>query len=664
MKRTRVERIRFPYLLVLLPTFAVLCLCVALSAVYLQRLPERELRRRVENLACTIDRGLLRELGRLEAVAFLEETSRILKWGRSNRASLLQNVREMESRWRGLGKSDREVRMILENSCSEALRRLCSSDPFLEQLMVIDDAGVVLAAAYRPDRPYVADEPWFEKVKAGPRLRLVAADLRNKNRRSLLVPLRASDGTFRGVVRGDVLIARLCQPDDLSGLEALGRGWALGLVGTAPVVLAGSESDYNLFVTRYMDRFGLAVERCTLRFYGRLAVVVPLSLALADHGEVGLSLVARNRLGLAAYAVPGAVLLVGLLFLGALKKLTDWWIRSSFLEPYAEVLEAGRWIIDRALHKPVEFGEAISAGLRRRGATSAIRHTLEEWLGSLKQAAEDEIAAHTAEMQRDLELAREFQQAYLERPYPQVPIVHIEGRLRLQFHHLYHPALALGGDFFDIMALGPDAAGIFIADVMGHGARSALITAMLRTLIGDLSSQGRNARHFLTELNRQFSNMLTAIPSPLFASAFYFVADTTARVGTYSSAGHPAPFHVRRSVGRITRLEVPEPHGAALGLIPDEKYTGGHVRLIDGDLFLFFTDGVYEARNSSGEEYGIGRLESVLRSVLYRDGGQILQEVYQSILRFVGDEPVADDICMVAVEITTSAVKEDTGRRS
>jgi len=286
-----------------------------------------------------------------------------------------------------------------------------------------------------------------------------------------------------------------------------------------------------------------------------------------------------------------------------------------------------------------------------------VRHRLEEWLGGIRRAAEDELAAHTAEMQRDLQLAREFQMAYLERPAPQVPVVHVEGRLRLVFHHIYHPALALGGDFFDILSLGPDAAGILIADVMGHGTRSALITAMLRTLVGDLSSLGRNARHFLTELNRQFCEVLKAIPSPLFASAFYFVADTTARVGTYSSAGHPSPFHVRRSVGRISRLEVPEPHGAALGLIPEEKYTGGHVRLIDGDLFLFFTDGVYEARNSRGEEFGIERLESVLRSTLYHGGEQILRQIYDSVLQFVGDEPVADDICMVAVEITTSAAE-------
>jgi serine phosphatase RsbU (regulator of sigma subunit) len=260
-------------------------------------------------------------------------------------------------------------------------------------------------------------------------------------------------------------------------------------------------------------------------------------------------------------------------------------------------------------------------------------------------------------MQRDLDLAKDFQRAYLERPYPKIPAMHIEGRLRLEFYHRYKPQLALGGDFFDIITLGPDCAGVFVADVMGHGTRSALITSILRTLIGDLIQQGRNARHFISEMNKQFCGLLKSVPSPLFASAFHFVADTTARVATFSSAGHPAPFHIRRSLGRISRLEVPEPRGAALGLLPREEFTGGHCRLIPGDVFFFFTDGVYEAHNRQGEEFGMGRLESVLRTLMYKEMPYIVDGVMDALVEFVGDEPVADDICMVSVEVTTSAAK-------
>ncbi len=244
--------------------------------------------------------------------------------------------------------------------------------------------------------------------------------------------------------------------------------------------------------------------------------------------------------------------------------------------------------------------------------------------------------------------------AMLERPYPRVPDVHIEGRLRLEFFHSYEPASALGGDFFDVLSLGPDSAGIFIADVMGHGTRSALITAILRALLGDLIQQGRNAPYFLSEINKAFCHLLKSAPSPLFASAFYFVADTTARVATFSSAGHPPPFHIRRSVSRVSRMETPTPRGTALGVIPDETYTGGHCRLVPDDVFIFFTDGVYEAHNSEGEEFGVERMEKILRKSMYKKSGQeIVEELLRTLKEFVGEEEMADDVCVVSVEVTT-----------
>lgn len=265
-----------------------------------------------------------------------------------------------------------------------------------------------------------------------------------------------------------------------------------------------------------------------------------------------------------------------------------------------------------------------------------------------------------AEMQADLELARDFQLAYLNRPYPKIPETHYEGRLRLAFHHWYHPALALGGDFFDIMPLASDTAGVFVADVMGHGARSALITAILRTLLRDLKGQGRNARHYITEVNKSMCEIMRGFPHPLFASAFYFVPDTTSRVATYSTAGHPAPFHVRRSLGRLNRLSVPSPHGAALGLIPKEEYTGGHVRLIDNDAFIFFTDGTYEAANAEGEEFGLPRMEEAIRATMYKGAPTIVKHIEDAIRKFVGDTPLSDDICIVALDVTTKAeVPED-----
>jgi serine phosphatase RsbU (regulator of sigma subunit) len=358
-------------------------------------------------------------------------------------------------------------------------------------------------------------------------------------------------------------------------------------------------------------------------------------------------------LPLSVYGPVGLIASVTILFAAMWLSFCRRHLWTYAFRPDPELIEAGDWILQKALRrKPL-----LVSGGRALPAQTTVRDELDAWVNGLRDSIGQEQSNQAAEIQRDLNLAKDFQQAYLDRPYPKIPAVHVEGRLRLNFYHRYEPASALGGDFYNIISF-QDSAGVFIGDVMGHGTRSALITAIIRTLIDDLSSVGRNARHFLTEMNNQFCALLQNVPHPLFASAFYFVADTTARVCTFSSAGHPAPFHVRRSVGRITRLDVPAPRGAALGLMPKETYTGGYGRLEDGDVFIFFTDGVYEVHNSAGDEFGIGRMERVIQKLMYKPVAEIVDGIIEAIVEFAGEEPVADDICMIAVEVTTRAEQE------
>lgn len=343
-----------------------------------------------------------------------------------------------------------------------------------------------------------------------------------------------------------------------------------------------------------------------------------------------------------------AMLALGMaVFLAAL-----WWgrrLRRRLREKVSRVLAAGIWALERVTKQPVD----LPAEWRDQVLERDLRKGFEDWRKSEEDSWRAQRNSRVDELERDLQLARDFQRAYLERPYPKVPTVHIKGRLRLEFCHLYEPALILGGDFFDIFTPDNGCGGIMIADVMGHGTRSALITAVLRALIQDLSRQGRNARHFMTEMNRQFYNILKNLPEPLFVSGFYMLADTTARVATYSTAGHPAPFLVHRATHAVRRLQVPEPRGAALGVIEHEAYTAGQVRLTDGDVFIFFTDGVCEAANADGELFGVERMEKVLQNLCANSAQEMIAGMLQAVHDFAGDEPLADDICLVAVNVTT-----------
>jgi serine phosphatase RsbU (regulator of sigma subunit) len=386
-------------------------------------------------------------------------------------------------------------------------------------------------------------------------------------------------------------------------------------------------------------------------------VVYPSALAVAACAISLVVLVRVRGVWADAWAV-GLTLFLAAGLVASLVALVMSWRRSAryVLSLNDDASAVGLWLMRRAFGKlpddhPVlnEFpwarGDLTHGGL----AVARASEWMEQWRGSVLAQS----AAVSEELARDMDLAKDFQQALLNRPYPEVPAVHIEGRLRLEFHHRYQPTMAVGGDFFDIIPIGNDCAGIFMTDVMGHGVRSALITAILRALILELQPQARNAPHFMKEINREFAEILNALPTAFFASAFYMVADTTSRIATFACAGHPPPFHLHRDRARVSRLPVPQPKGAALGLIGNEHYPGENVRLFDGHTFIFFTDGVYECTNPEGEEYGLARMEKVFQSHIYKSTPEILDALIQSITTFVRGEPLADDVCLVAVDVTT-----------
>jgi sigma-B regulation protein RsbU (phosphoserine phosphatase) len=120
----------------------------------------------------------------------------------------------------------------------------------------------------------------------------------------------------------------------------------------------------------------------------------------------------------------------------------------------------------------------------------------------------DLVIRHKNEqMETDLRMATELQQALMPNTYPSFPL-QPDGATALRFYHRYLPASMMGGDFFHIARLSDDTAGICICDVMGHGVRAALITAMLRALIETHATEAADPGRLLTELNNEFTRIL------------------------------------------------------------------------------------------------------------------------------------------------------------
>src|SRR5215470_13126011 len=243
-----------------------------------------------------------------------------------------------------------------------------------------------------------------------------------------------------------------------------------------------------------------------------------------------------------------------------------------------------------------------------------------------------EIRQKNEQMETDLRMATELQQALMPSTYPSFAADPGHGAMRLQFYHRYLPASMMGGDFFHIARLSEDTAGICICDVMGHGVRAALITAMLRALIETHAAEAADPGRFLTELNSEFTRILKQTGTLVFATVLYCTINVRERYARFARAGHPAPLHARRTAGDVVPVASGEgSSGPAMGLIPNAQFQTNEAKLGPGDFLLFFTDGVIEVEDKQDRDFGIEGLRRSIRSNLSQPTESLLEAVITDV---------------------------------
>ncbi len=285
--------------------------------------------------------------------------------------------------------------------------------------------------------------------------------------------------------------------------------------------------------------------------------------------------------------------------------------------------------------------------------TRAMRYAIER-----KRMAEqlsgyaEELRSKNAQLEADFNMAREIQEIFLPHQYPTFPQGVSPEQSALKFSHRYLPAAAVGGDFFDVFAITGTTAGVFICDVMGHGMRAALVTAIMRGLVEELMPVAADPGKFLTEINRSLHAILRRTREPFLATAFYLVADVASGELRFSSAGHPSPVRLRRDTGKIELLRAWDPrHGPALGLFERPTYPNCRCPIVARDLLLLFTDGLYEIDNSQQQEFGQERLFDSMQRHMKLPTGRLLDAILHDVQRFSLTREFQDDVCIVAVEI-------------
>ena len=239
-------------------------------------------------------------------------------------------------------------------------------------------------------------------------------------------------------------------------------------------------------------------------------------------------------------------------------------------------------------------------------------------------------------MKRDLEIAREIQMWLVPSEPPQVPGADIAFATR--------PQNSVAGDYYD--AFYPDERHdrlvVVIADVAGKSVPAGLLMATLQASLRTIAGEGVPVAELVRRLNHYASAY--SLDGRRFTTAVLCDYDPATRQLTYVNAGHNAPI-LRRANGAFETLEV---GGLPLGIKVGAEYQTATLELRPGDALIFFTDGVVEAFNESGEEFGNSRWQGAIRSLPDWNSQETLQFLMKRVDEFVGATRQSDDItCLV-----------------
>ncbi|HET9032486.1 MAG TPA: SpoIIE family protein phosphatase [Dokdonella sp.] len=235
--------------------------------------------------------------------------------------------------------------------------------------------------------------------------------------------------------------------------------------------------------------------------------------------------------------------------------------------------------------------------------------------------------------ERDLLLARRVQQHFL----PQNAL----RQSGFQFAESYVPARVVGGDHYDYFRFSDDRIGIVIGDVSGKAVSAALVMARFGMAVRLLASQAGNPLDLLVTLNVL---LLDELEGGMFVTAQIIAIDAASGDIEIANAGHPSPL-LRNEDGTVEAVTL-EP-GAPLGASAQTHFGASTINLRPGASLLFYTDGLDEAENEEGQQFGIERPTAALAKA--SDAPGILAEINQQLGEFVGSAKATDDLTLLAI---------------
>jgi serine phosphatase RsbU (regulator of sigma subunit) len=308
----------------------------------------------------------------------------------------------------------------------------------------------------------------------------------------------------------------------------------------------------------------------------------------------------------------------------------------------------GAFLLSAAITKPIHtLAEGVKiAGsgdldhkiiLKNRNELGLLADAFNNMTDGLKKAQKAEI--ERLALEKELEIAWKIQDSLLPKSFPDLE--------KFEVAAFYKPAKEIGGDYYDVIPLSNARFGIVMADVSGKGIPAALIMTMLS---GILNMEARANPDPVTVLTKLNDGLLAKVGGGMFATVFYAVLDTGIGSVEMVSAGHHETLVYR---SRAAAVESYCPKGAAIGILKGSEFEARleiiTVKAEPGDKFLFFTDGISEARAAGGKRFG---MERTMQS-LQKNGSKTCKIVQDGLIsdveKFTGGQEQSDDIAVLSI---------------
>jgi len=308
----------------------------------------------------------------------------------------------------------------------------------------------------------------------------------------------------------------------------------------------------------------------------------------------------------------------------------------------------GAPLIYHGAHYGVVYVESKSTGFRQEDVDllQAIATQAGLAIHATRVAAQ---LARREKLERDLRVARQIQRSLLPANVPQV--------VGLEFAVHYEPAYQIGGDFYDFIWHDPSHLGLAVGDVAGKAISAALYMARLTSELRSRAAIARTPARLLRRVNQEIANLGD---DGMFATLVYCIYDLENRSLVFTNAGHCVPL-LRRG-DRVFPLQAERAHTPPLGVTPELEAGEARVQLHSGDMLLMVSDGILEARDARGNEYGLSRLSRRIRTAR---GGP--EDVIKAILADIdshtahtSEQAQGDDMTIVAMAIDQRRAKRKT----